>query len=38
MTYLSLLTERNIDKRKNYINKSYQRLSYLGKTIIELKL
>ena len=36
MIYLSLLTEENIEKGKNYVNKSYQRLSYLGEVIIEL--
>ena len=36
MTHPSLLTEENIEKGKNYVNKSYQRLSYLGEAIIEL--
>ena len=36
MTHPSLLTDENIEKNKNYVNKSYQRLSYLGEAIIEL--
>ena len=36
MTHPSTLAEENLQKKINYVNKSYQRLSFLGEAIIEL--
>ena len=36
MTHPSMLAEENIKDRKNYVNKSYQRLAFLGEAIVEL--
>ena len=36
MTHPSTLAEENLQKRINYVNKSYQRLAFLGEAIIEL--
>ena len=36
MTHPSSLTEENIEKGNNYVNKSYQRLAFLGEAIVEL--
>ena len=36
MTHPSTLAEENLQKKINYVNKSYQRLAFLGEAIIEL--
>jgi len=36
MTHPSTLAEENLQKKINYVNKSYQRLSFLGEAIVEL--
>ena len=36
MTHPSTLTEENLQKKINYVNKSYQRLAFLGEAIVEL--
>ena len=36
MTHPSTLAEENLQKEINYVNKSYQRLAFLGEAIVEL--
>ena len=36
MTHPSTLAEENLQKKINYVNKSYQRLAFLGEAIVEL--
>ena len=36
MTHPSILAEENLQKKINYVNKSYQRLAFLGEAIVEL--
>ena len=36
MTHPSMLAEENLQKKINYVNKSYQRLAFLGEAIVEL--
>jgi len=36
MSHPSTLEEENIKKKKNYVNKSYQRLAFLGEALVEL--
>ena len=36
MSHPSTLEEDNIKKKKNYVNKSYQRLAFLGEALVEL--